>query len=153
MSNIEKSIDVHVPVHVAYNQWTQFEEFPQFMSHVKEVKQVDEAKLHWRAEFGGKEKEWDAVITEQIPDTRIAWRDAEGLRTAGALTFHRISDESTRMMLQMEYVPEGMAETVGDKLGLVSSAVDEGLQGFKEFIEERGKETGAWRGEIPQEKK
>jgi len=150
MSTIEKSIDVHVPVQVAYNQWTQFEEFPRFMEGIEEVKQLDEKRLHWRANVGGKEKQWDATITEQAPDQRIAWRNTTGSTNAGVVTFHFINDNTTRIMLQLEYEPEGVVENVGDIVGVVSRRVQGDLQRFKEFIEARGTETGAWRGKIKQ---
>jgi uncharacterized membrane protein len=153
MSNIEQSIDVNVPVHVAYNQWTQFEEFPRFMEGVEEIRQLDDKRLHWRANVGGKEKEWDAVITEQIPDQRIAWKNTTGAKNAGVVTFHHISDKTTRVMLQLEYGPEGIIENVGDTIGVVSSRVKGDLERFKEFIERRGSETGAWRGKVEQSKK
>ena len=152
MSNIEKSIDVHVPVQIAYNQWTQFEEFPRFMEGIEEVKQLDEKRLHWRPNVGGKEKQWDATITEQTPDQRIAWRNTTGSTNAGVVTFHHINDNTTRIMLQLEYEPEGVVENVGDIVGVVSRRVQGDLQRFKEFIEARGTETGAWRGKIKQSK-
>jgi uncharacterized membrane protein len=153
MSNIEQSVDVHVPVHTAYNQWTQFEEFPRFMEGVEEIRQLNDKRLHWRANVGGKEKEWDAVITEQIPDQCIAWKNTTGTKNAGVVTFHRINDKTTRVMLQLEYDPEGIVENVGDAVGVVSSRVRGDLKRFKEFIEERGSETGAWRGKVEQPKK
>lgn len=150
MSTIEQSTDVNVPVRTAYNQWTQFEEFPRFMEGVKEVRQLDDKHLHWRANIGGKEKEWNAEITEQIPDKRIAWKNTSGPTNAGVVTFHRLNDNQTRIMLQVEYDPEGIVESVGDLVGVVSARVRGDLQRFKEFIESRGRETGAWRGEIRQ---
>jgi len=153
MSNIEQSIDVNVPVHSAYNQWTQFEEFPRFMEGVEEIRQLDDKRLHWRANVGGKEKEWDALITEQIPDQRIAWKNTTGAKNAGVVTFHHISDKTTRVMLQLEYDPEGIIENVGDAIGVVSSRVRRDLERFKEYIEQRGSETGAWRGKVEQSKK
>jgi uncharacterized membrane protein len=153
MSNIEQSIDVHVPVHTTYNQWTQFEEFPRFMEGVEEIRQLDDKRLHWRTNVGGKAKEWDAVITEQIPDQRIAWKNTTGTKNAGVVTFHHISDKTTRVMLQLEYDPEGIIENVGDAIGIVSSRVRGDLKRFKEFIEARGSETGAWRGKVEQPKK
>jgi uncharacterized membrane protein len=150
MSTIEQSIDVNVPVRTAYNQWTQFEEFPRFMEGVKEVRQLDDKRLHWRATIGGKEEEWDAEITEQIPDKRIAWKNTTGATNAGVVTFHRLDDNQTRIMLQVEYDPQGMVENVGDMLGVVSARVRGDLRRFKDFIESRGKETGGWRGEIHQ---
>jgi uncharacterized membrane protein len=148
MSTIEKSIDVEVPVRTAYNQWTQFEEFPKFMEGVEAVRQLDNQRLHWRANVGGKVEEWDAVITEQHPDERIAWKNTTGASNAGVVTFHRLSDTTTRVMLQLEYDPQGVVENLGDMLGVVSRRIAGDLERFKEFIEARGKETGAWRGEV-----
>ena len=148
MSLIEKSIEINVPVRTAYNQWTQFEEFPRFMEGVKHVKQLDETHLHWKAEIGGKDKEWDAEITEQIPDRRIAWRSRDGAQNAGVVTFHRLSDSTSKVMLQMEYDPDGVLENVGDVTGMVSQRVVGDLERFKRYIESRGQETGAWRGTV-----
>jgi uncharacterized membrane protein len=152
MSNIEHSIDVNVPVRTAYNQWTQFEEFPQFMEGVIEIKQLDDKRLHWKANIAGKEEEWDAVITEQEPDMRVAWKNTTGAKNAGVVTFHRLDDSKTRVMLQLDYDPQGVVENVGDTLGFVSRRVKGDLERFKTFIESRGSETGAWRGEIEQER-
>ena len=153
MATVEKSIEVNVPLSTAYNQWTQFEEFPRFMEGVLEVRQLDDKRLHWKAEIAGKEKEWDAEITEQIPDERIAWRSRDGAWNAGVVTFHRLGDSRTRIMLQLEYAPEGVIEKAADAIGVVSHRVEGDLLRFKEFIEQRGRETGGWRGEIPQERK
>ncbi len=150
MSKVERSIDVQVPVNTAYNQWTQFEEFPRFMSAVKQVQQLDDTRLRWSAEVAGKDKEWEARITEQLPDERIAWTSTEGARNAGVVTFHRISDDQTRIMLQLEIEPEGPIESVGDALGVLERQVQGDLERFKEFIESRGTETGAWRGQVEQ---
>jgi uncharacterized membrane protein len=148
MAKIEQSIDVTAPLRTVYNQWTQFEEFPRFMEGVKSVQQLDDKRLRWLAAVGGKEQEWLAEITEQHPDERIAWRSTTGSRHAGVVTFHRLSDDRTRIMLQMEYDPEGVVENVGDALGVVSARVKGDLQRFKDFIESRGRETGGWRGDI-----
>jgi uncharacterized membrane protein len=148
MATIEKSIEVNAPLSTVYNQWTQFEDFPRFMEGVDEVTRRDDKRLHWVATIGGQRKEWDARITEQQPDERIAWTSEGGAFTAGVVTFHRLSDEATRVMLQMEYDPEGIVEEVGDKLGFVSRRVEGDLDRFKEFIESRGVETGAWRGNV-----
>lgn len=148
MSTIEKSIEVNVPVRTAYNQWTQFEEFPRFMEGVQEVRQLDSTHLHWKANIAGKEKEWNAVITEQRPDERIAWKSTEGAKNAGVVTFHRLSEQKSKIMLQLDYDPEGAVENVGDAVGAVSLRVGGDLQRFKEFIETRGRESGAWRGEV-----
>jgi uncharacterized membrane protein len=152
VSVVEKSIDVRVPLRMAYNQWTQFEEFPKFMDAVREVTRLDGRRLHWRANMGGQEKEWDAVITEQVPDTRIAWRDTRGAKNSGVVTFQPLADDMTRVTVQMEYDPEGFIENVGDMLGVISQRVESDLIHFKAFIEARARETGAWRGEIPHEK-
>ena len=148
MVRIEKSIDVEAPVRAVYNQWTQFEEFPKFMEGVKSVTQMGDDRVRWKAEIGGKEKEWDAKITEQTPDQRIAWCAEHGAENGGVVTFHHIDDAQTKVMLQMEYDPEGFTESVGDVLGFVGRRVEGDLDRFKEFIEERGRETGGWRGEI-----
>jgi uncharacterized membrane protein len=148
MASTTKSIDVNVPVRTAYNQWTQFEDFPHFMSGVQAVRQLDDKRLHWRAEIGGKTEEWTAEITEQHPDHRIAWRSTSGAPNAGVVTFHQLGDMATRVTLQMDYDPQGMTEQVGDMLGFVDRQVQGDLDRFKEFIEGRGFETGAWRGEI-----
>ena len=150
MSSIETSIDVNVPVRTAYNQWTQFEEFPRFMEGVREVKQLDDRRLVWRAEIAGKEKSWEAEISEQIPDARIAWHSTSGARNAGVVTFHHLTPEKTRVMLQMEYDPEGFVENVGDALGAAKLRITGDLERFKQFIESQGGETGAWRGEVRQ---
>lgn len=148
MSVIEKSIEINVPVRAAYNQWTQFEEFPKFMEGVKQVKQLDDKHLHWKADIGGKEKEWKAEITEQIPDERIAWTSRGGALNAGVVTFHRLSDSKSKVMLQMEYDPQGFVENVGDAVGVVTQRVQGDLERFKQYIENRGQETGAWRGTV-----
>lgn len=148
MASIEKSIEVDVPVNTAYNQWTQFESFPRFMEGVEEVTQLDDQRLHWKASVAGKEKEWDARITEQTPDQRIAWTSEGGTFTAGVVTFHKLTDDTSKVMLQMDYDPENIVEEVGDKLGFVGRRVEGDLKRFKDFIEERGTETGAWRGTV-----
>jgi uncharacterized membrane protein len=148
MSTIEKSIDVHVPVRAVYNQWTQFEEFPRFMDGVRIVKQKDDKHLRWVANVSGTEEEWEAEISEQIPDKRVAWRSVDGAHNAGVVTFHYIDPNTTRVNLQMDYDPEGFSENVGDKLGFVTRRVMGDLERFKHFIEERGRATGGWRGEV-----
>ena len=150
MSSIQKSIDVGVPARTAYNQWTQFEEFPRFMASVEQVRQVDDTHLHWRAVVAGRTKEWDAEITEQIPDKRIAWRSINGVQNAGVVTFHKIGENRTRVMLQMDYEPESLVEKAGDAVGGVKLTTKGNLKRFKELVEQRGAESGAWRGEVPQ---
>jgi uncharacterized membrane protein len=148
MSTIEQSIEVNAPLRTAYNQWTQFEEFPRFMEGVDEVRQLDDTHLHWVASFGGTRHEWDAQITEQVPDERVAWRNTDGKDNAGVVTFHKIDDATTRVMVQMDFVPEGIKEKINDALGAPDRRVKGDLQRFKEMLEERGVETGAWRGEV-----
>ncbi len=149
-SSTSASIDVDVPVSTAYNQFTQFEDFPKFMDSVHEVRQIDDTHLHWRADVAGKEEEWQSEITEQIPDKRIAWRSLGGVQNAGVVTFHKISDNKTRIMLQMDYEPRGLDEKVGDALGLVKLQTKSNLSRLKELLESRGTETGAWRGTVTQ---
>jgi uncharacterized membrane protein len=122
MATIERSIDVAVPVRTAYNQWTQFEEFPRFMDGVERVEQIDDTHLHWVANVAGKRKEWNARITEQPPDESVAWTSESGARN-------------------------DVVETVGDKLGFMTNRVRGDLERFKQFMS-RGRETGAWRGEV-----
>ncbi len=148
MSTVEKSIEVQLPVSTVYNQWTQFEEFPQFMGGVESVTQLDDTRLHWVAEIAGVRREWDAEIVEQRPDQRIAWRSIDGTGNGGIVTFQPVGPSVTRVNLQMEFEPEGMAETIGDKLGLVSKQAEGDLERFKSFVEKRGSETGAWRGQV-----
>ncbi len=148
MANIEKSIDVDVPVRTAYDQWTQFEEFPKFMEGVDRIDQIDDTHLHWVADIAGKTQEWDARIDEQTPDQRIAWTSTSGDKTAGVVTFHKLSESTTRVMLQLDYEPEGIVEKAGDMLGFVTRRVEGDLGRFKDFIEAKGEATGAWRGEV-----
>jgi uncharacterized membrane protein len=148
MASVVESVDVSVPVSTAYNQWTQFEEFPRFMEGVKSVTQRDDTHLHWVAEVNGNTEEWDAEITEQHPDERVAWQSTTGSRNAGVVTFHRIDDTTSRVTLQMDVEPEGVVENVGTFLGFLDRRVKGDLERFKEFIESRGAETGSWRGEV-----
>jgi len=148
MSTIEESIEVRVPLQTAYNQWTQFEQFPLFMEGVEEVRQIDDTRLHWVAEFGGHRHEWDAEVTEQKPDERVAWRNTRGRYNGGVVTFHRIDPQTTRIMVQMDYVPAGVVERIGSALGADNRRVQGDLERFKEMIEARGSETGGWRGEV-----
>ena len=146
--SIEESIEVEVPVTTAYNQWTQFEEFPSFMDGVEQVRQLDDTHLRWAAEFGGKRHEWDAEITEQHPDERVAWKSLDGKTNAGVVTFHRLSEDRTKVMVQMDWQPEGLIEKAGEMVGADSRRVRGDLERFKDLIEARGSETGAWRGDV-----
>jgi uncharacterized membrane protein len=151
MKTIEESIEIQVPVSTAYNQWTQFESFPQFMAGIERVEQKDETHLHWVAEIGGNKREWDAEITEQHPDHRVAWRAIDQNGPNGVVTFHKLDEGNTKVMVQLDYDPEGMKETVGSALGLDSQRVKGDLESFKDFIEGRAHESGAWRGNIDED--
>ncbi|MCC3763481.1 SRPBCC family protein [Glycomyces sp. TRM65418] len=149
MGTITESVDVEVPVSQAYNQWTQFEAFPEFMEGVEEVRQLDDTHLHWVTEIAGVKREFDATITEQHPDERVAWKSVSGPTHAGVITFHRLGDATTRVTAQMDLDPEGFAEKAADKLGVLDRRVKGDMQRFKEFIERRSHETGGWRGDVP----
>jgi uncharacterized membrane protein len=151
MATVQESIEVDVPVRSAYNQWTQFEEFPNFMEGVEEVRQIDDTHLRWRAKVAGKEKEWTAEITEQRPDERVAWKNVDGTENAGVVTFHRIDEGVSRVTAQIDAEPEGVVESAGEAVGLLDRRVRGDLERFKQFIESRGAETGAWRGEVKQD--
>lgn len=148
VATIEQSIDVNVPLSTAYNQWTQFEEFPRFMDGVDSVRQIDGTHLRWKVAIGGREHEYDAEITEQHPDERIAWRATDGTPNGGVVTFHHIDAETTRIMVQMDYQPDGVVEKVGGIVGVDERRVGADLERFKEMIEARGTETGAWRESV-----
>jgi uncharacterized membrane protein len=148
MSQIERSIEVNVPVSTAYNQWTQFEDFPRFMEDITEVRQLDDTHLHWVADIGGKVVEWDAEITEQKPDERVAWKSTSGKPNAGVVTFHRLTDTSCKVMAQMDYETDGIVEKIGSVLGVDQRRVKVDLESFKVMVEGHGRATGAWRGEV-----
>ncbi len=149
MSQVEESVEVDVPVQTAYNQWTQFESFPEFMSGVERIEQRTDTLTHWVTNVDGVRREFDAEITEQIPDERVAWTTVGGdARQAGVVTFHHLGEGHTKVMLQMDFDPQGVTETVGDKLGFVKRQAKGDLARFKEFIEQRGRETGQWRGTV-----
>lgn len=151
MATSEQSVDVNVPISTAYNQWTQFEDFPKFMSDVESVQQIDDRRLHWKVKIAGVEREFDAEITEQRPEERIAWRSLSGVGHAGVVTFHKLDDATTRVMFQLDMAPDNVVEAIGEKTGIVSKAAERDMKNFKEFIESRGAETGGWRGEVPRE--
>lgn len=150
MPTVEKSTEINVSAHAAYDQWTQFEDFPKFMEGVKEVRQLDDTHVHWHAEVGGREKEWDAEITEQIPDRRIAWHSVSGAQNDGIVTFDDIGANAARVTLRMNYETQGLAESLGQAAGVLDRVVEDDLQRFKEFLEARGEPTGAWRGQVEQ---
>jgi uncharacterized membrane protein len=148
MPRFEETIDVDVPVSIAYDQWTQFEEFPRFMEGVEKVVQRDDKTLDWEANIAGKHTEWTATITDQTPDTRVAWKSITGDENAGAVLFESLGPDKTRVTLRIDADPQGPVETVGAALGFVQRRVKGDLERFKEFIETQRVPTGAWRGEI-----
>ena len=145
---IDVSAEINVPLSTAYNQWTQFKQFPSFMRSVKSVEQIDDTHLRWTAEIFGQDAEGEAEISEQIPDTRIAWRSTSGVPNSGVVEFSQTEGEATRVRIWIEYNTQGLFESVADKLHLFSSRVEGELRRFKAFIEGRQQETGAWRGEV-----
>jgi uncharacterized membrane protein len=149
MGSTEQSVVVDVPVRTAYNQWTQFEDFARFMEAVESITQVTDTRNHWIVKIAGVTREFDTEITEQVPDERIAWKSTDGSTHAGVVTFHRLEPTRTKVMLQLYFQPEGLAEQVGDKTGLVGNRINANMEAFKEFLEARGAETGEWRGEVP----
>jgi uncharacterized membrane protein len=151
MATITKSIDVNVPITTAYNQWTQFETFPQFMGGVDQITQLDDRHLQWTVSIGGQTREFDAEITEQHPDERVAWKSTDGKTHAGVVTFHKLNDDETRVTVQLDWQPEGVTEKAGAAVGLDDHQVSSDLSRFKKFIENRQQESGAWRGEVPRE--
>ena len=149
MQSVEKEVEVNAPIRAVYDQWTQFEDFPRFMPPVKSVTQIDDTHVHFNARFwGGFDQEWDAEITEQEPDKRISWRSTTGTRNAGTVRFYPVEGNRTRVRLTMAYDPEGVVENLGGKLGILSTQVQQAVEGFKHFIEGRGDATGAWRGQV-----
>ncbi len=147
-TKVEKNILVNVPVSIAYNQWTQFEEFPHFMGGVRKVTQLDDERLNWIVEIGGVRRQWDAVILEQVPDTKVSWAATEGATNAGAVSFEDVGGGQTQVHLVLEYTPEGLVEKIGDKLNVVENQAEADLNRFKAFIEDEGYATGAWRGTV-----
>jgi uncharacterized membrane protein len=149
MTQIIESIDVDVPVTTAYNQWTQFETFPEFLEHVEGLEQKTDTLTHWRVNVGGQVREFDAVITEQHPDERVAWNSTGGeVDHAGVVTFHKLDDTTSRVTVQLDWEPEGLLEKVGSAVGVGNHVVKDGLRHFKEYIESKGSADGAWRGDV-----
>jgi len=149
MSSITETIDVDVPLSTAYNQWTQFETFPRFLDEVESLTQLDDTHLRWTVKVGGAERTFDTEITEQHPDERVAWKSVTGeVEHAGVVTFHRLEDARTRVTVQIEWQPEGLAENLGAFFGADAHAVRRDLRNFKDFIEAQATETGAWRGDV-----
>ncbi|WP_214404656.1 SRPBCC family protein [Pseudonocardia lacus] len=147
-TNVLHSIDVQVPVSTAYDQWTQFESFPRFMEGVERIDQVSDTRTHWVTKIAGVQREFDAEITEQHPDERVAWTTVDGIHQAGAVTFHRIDDDTTRVTLQLDHDPQGFVEKAGDALGIVQNRVKGDLKRFKDYIENRGAAEGGWREDV-----
>jgi uncharacterized membrane protein len=147
-TTVTEEIVVEAPLATTYNQWTQFEEFPQFMEGVEQVEQIDDTRLRWVAKVSGKRAEWEAKVLFQEPDSRIGWQSTDGKETSGTVSFEPDGESRTRIKLAMTYVPEGVLEQAGSAIGLDRRRIRGDLERFKELIEQRGSETGAWRGEI-----
>ena len=148
MSSITESVDVYAPLSMVYNQWTQFEKFPEFMEGVEKVTQIDDTHLRWTIKVGPATREFDATITEQHPDERVAWKSDDGPNHAVVITFHRLDEQNTRVTAQMDIDPEGFVETVADKLGVLGHRVKGDMRRFQEFIETRVRESGAYREDV-----
>ena len=149
MAQVIESIDVDVPVTTAYNQWTQFETFGEFLSFVDSITQLTDTRTHWKVTIGGVHREFDADITEQHPDERVAWNSVGGEADhAGVVTFHKLSDTTSRVTVQLDWDAQGFVEKAGAVLGIDSFAIKNDLKKFKEFIEDEQTPTGAWRGEV-----
>ena len=149
MPQIIETVDVDVPVRQAYDQWTRFEEFPEFLDEVKKIVQVDDTTTDWTVEVAGQERDFRAVITEQHPDERVAWTVKDGdTDHAGAVTFHKLSDTTTRVTAQIDWQPSGLLEKLGSAVGVGGHVVKKDLQNFKERVEAAPTEPG-WRGDVP----
>lgn len=148
MARADGTIEVNVPIRVAYDQWTQFESFPKFMEGVEEVRQLDAKRLHWKASVGGKSEEWDAEIVEQEPDRVIAWRSIGGIANSGRVAFEPLGPGTARVLVTMDYEPSGPIGGLGDAFGMDDRRVQGDLERFKQFVESRGDTTGGWRGEV-----
>jgi len=149
MSQVIEAVDVDVPVTTAYNQWTQFESFPHFLSFVESITQTDDTHTHWDVKVAGVEREFDAEITEQKPDERVAWNSISGeVDHAGVVTFHKLSDDTSRVTVQLDWEPKGIVEKVGALVGIDNASVKSDLKNFKEFIEDEGNANGGWRGTV-----
>jgi uncharacterized membrane protein len=153
MGEVKESIELNVPVSTAYNQWTQFEDFPKFMDNVESVTQLDDTHLRWIAEIGGRREEWKAEITQQEPDRVIAWRALEGKENSGRVEFEPLEGNRTQVEVTLTWEPEGLVEAAADKIGVSDRAIKVDLENFKQLIEGRGVETGAWRGEVVEGKR
>lgn len=172
-TTLEKSIVVDRPVGWVYDQWTQLEDLERYAPGVERVEQLGRARIRATVEKRGVTREWEAVIVEQVPDTRIAWasqrwldaaaaedddeddtvidgddEEPEGPEHAGVVTFHQLDGEQTRVVLQFDFEPHGFLEWYADGVGLVQSWVDNVLEDFKAFVEDQRRPTGAWRGTI-----
>ncbi|NEM92563.1 SRPBCC family protein [Galbitalea soli] len=149
MPQVIETIDVHVPVSVAYNQWTQFEEFPKFLSFVESIEQKSDTLTSWTVRINGVERHFDAVVTEQHPDERVAWNSTGGdADHAGVVTFHKLSDADIRVTVQLDWEAKGLLEHLGAALGVDNHAIKKNLNDFKEYIEAKGSPDGAWRGDV-----
>lgn len=145
---ISESVDVAVPRKVAYNQWTQMEDLSSILKGVARVSQQDDDVVVWSAKIGPSRRQWRAKITEQTPDERIAWEGSDGVENRGAISFHSLDRNLTRVQVEMEYFPRGPIEKIGNIFLSARRRVRKDLRLFKHYMELANQETGAWRGEI-----
>ena len=149
MTQVIETIDVDVPVRTAYNQWTQFESFPHFLDYVESITQIDDTHTHWVVKIAGAQREFDAVITEQHPDERVAWNSTSGDENhAGVVTFHKLSDTTSRVTVQLDWAAEGFLEKVGSVFGVDDHVIKKDLTQFKAFVENPANQNGGWRGQV-----
>ncbi len=139
MGTVNNEVDVEAPISAVYNQWTRFSDFPRFMSGVNAITQLDDRRLHWEVSILGVDREFDAEITDQTPDERIAWRSLDGeVKHAGVVTFHRLAEDSTRVSLDLDWDPHGFVEKAGEVLQVDNLQIHRDLTAFKTLMEENG---------------
>jgi uncharacterized membrane protein len=131
---IQRYTDIAAPVGTVYEKWTEFEEFPNFMHRVLNVKQEDD-KVTWDEKIWFSSRRWEGEITERKRNKRVAWKTTSGMAHAGVVTFHRLDDELTRVMVDMDFVPQGMIEKMASGLRFVKRAVQADLARFKAYVE------------------
>jgi uncharacterized membrane protein len=148
MATVSETVDVNVPVEVAYDLWTRFEQFPTFMEGIEEVSRIDDTHLHWVAEIGGVRHEWDAEIIDRQPNHRIAWRSTDGLRNDGVVIFERIETGVTRVKVDFEHDSDGLFEKIGAAIGADDRQVQADLLRYKERVESQAGVADSWQADV-----
>ncbi|KUI31344.1 cyclase [Mycobacterium sp. IS-1742] len=153
VTNIVEQIDVGVPVELAYRQWTQFAEFPKFMKKVEQVEQVSDEKLTWKAQVFLSHRSWESTITEQVPNERIVWRSkGDKGYVDGAITFHELTPNLTRVIVVLEYHPQGLFERTGNLWRAQGRRVRLELKHFQRHVMTHAvlnaEDIEGWTGEI-----